>query len=186
MQQTSRGKLVKISYILFIFSAIFLRENRVVHGSHFQAIFGSFSLFIFLSFFKNELQNESRMTQNMIILQNGVHPPILQRWPFLLSFSSHFHVPFFFVISNSAPTPNLLQWLMTTINNNTPSLTPLPPPPPPQLHHHQLSPFPCPLPCQLTSYATNHPKPRSGPTDTNVIWALGNVFLSSCFLLFFN
>ena len=37
------------------------RYIRVVHGSHFRAIFGSFSLFIFLPFFKNELKNETKM-----------------------------------------------------------------------------------------------------------------------------
>ena len=36
-------------------------DTRVVHSSHFWAIFGSFSLFIFLSFFKNGVQNEMKM-----------------------------------------------------------------------------------------------------------------------------
>jgi len=34
---------------------------RVVHSNNFWAIFGSFSVFIFLPFFKNKLQNESKM-----------------------------------------------------------------------------------------------------------------------------
>jgi len=37
-----------------------LHNSRVVHSSHFQAIFSSFLVFIFLPFFKNELQNESK------------------------------------------------------------------------------------------------------------------------------
>jgi len=35
--------------------------NRVVHSSHFLAIFASFSVFIFLPFLKNQIQNKSKM-----------------------------------------------------------------------------------------------------------------------------
>jgi hypothetical protein len=33
-------------------------NNRVVHGSHFRAIFGSFFISFLISFLKNEHQNE--------------------------------------------------------------------------------------------------------------------------------
>jgi len=62
---------------------------KVVHSSHFLAIFTSFSLFIFLPFFKNELKNEH---ENELKMDHT--PPILQKFSFSLSFCLHFHIPF--------------------------------------------------------------------------------------------
>ena len=36
-------------------------QNRVVHSSHFRAIFGSFLISFLISFFKNGLQNEMKI-----------------------------------------------------------------------------------------------------------------------------
>ncbi|KAF8233985.1 hypothetical protein L208DRAFT_860432 [Tricholoma matsutake] len=79
-----------------------LRMNRVVHSSHFRAIFGSFSVFIFLPFFKNELENEIKNSK-MIIFQKSNLPSLLQKWSFSLSFST--------TINGDAPPSRLYQQL---------------------------------------------------------------------------
>ena len=99
--------------------------TRVVHGSHFRAIFGSFSLFIFLSFFKNELQNESRMTRKMIIFAKWSTPPHFAKMVIFAFIVLSFSRSIFVVLSNSAPTPNPLQWPPSTTT-----------PPPSHLYHH--------------------------------------------------
>jgi hypothetical protein len=57
--------------------------NRVVHSSHFQAIFGSFSISFLFSFFKNGVQNEMKMNWKM-----EPFPPFRKNGHFWF----HFHV----------------------------------------------------------------------------------------------
>ena len=66
-----RGKLpVEVLHVnMSALSVPIEQRNRVVHSSHFRAIFGSFSVFIFLPFFKNELENEIKNESKMIIFQ---------------------------------------------------------------------------------------------------------------------
>ena len=150
------------------------------------AIFGSFSLFIFLLFFKNELQNESRMTQKMIIFAKWSTPPHFAKMLIFAFIILSFSHSIFIVLSNSAPMPNPLQWQLFSISVQLPSINddapPSPLPPPPQLHHHWLSPLPCPHPHQLTPSTTAN-QPHQAQT-MQVVWALGNIFF--CQVIFFH
>jgi hypothetical protein len=60
-----------LSIITHIFSkstvSTSLGDIRVVHSSHFQAIFSSFLISFLISFFKNELENDIKNESKMII-----------------------------------------------------------------------------------------------------------------------
>jgi hypothetical protein len=75
--------------------------NRVVHSSHFWAIFGSFSISFFISFFKNGLQNG---TEKWSFLKNRTLPSLVQKCSLSLSFSRFIFV----IISNSTATPVII------------------------------------------------------------------------------
>ena len=48
---------MKMTSLMPVFSWSWIFYDRVVHSSHFRAIFGSFSISFLISFFKNVLQN---------------------------------------------------------------------------------------------------------------------------------
>ena len=52
-------------------------DIRVVHSKHFWAIFSSFFISFSMSFFKNEVQNEARMSWKMLIVTFHFHLPFL-------------------------------------------------------------------------------------------------------------
>jgi len=105
------------------------QSNRVVHSSHFLAIFASFSVFIFLPFFKNQIQSESKMIWKMIIL-----------W---LIFTSHFQTSSF-GLSNSAQcsvlslyhNAHLPPWVIRKVPQPKPSMDQAPNRP--KSHHWKL------------------------------------------------
>jgi hypothetical protein len=126
------------------------RGNRVVHDSHFWAIFNLIFNLIFQEWTsewdKNELKNGS-------FLKNWTLPSLLQKWPFSHSFS----LSIFIILSNSAPTCNPLQWLppsTTTPLPHTSTTTTTPSPP-------AITP---PTPIPTSTNTTNRCKPTtSGP-----------------------
>ena len=89
--------------------------NRVVHSSHFQAIFSTFFISFLISFFKNKPQNEMRMNIKM--------DHFWKIKPFLhfcknYHFHFHFHVPFLSFFQT--PLQHLFFLVTTTINNDAP------------------------------------------------------------------
>jgi hypothetical protein len=71
--------------------AAYIVGNRVVHSSHFWAIFSPFLFSFLISFFKNGLQNEMKMSRKMIIFEKWTPSlafPKMIIFPFI--FQSHF------------------------------------------------------------------------------------------------
>jgi hypothetical protein len=120
-----RGFVAHLSLYVFMCSVnqkqLSLLLHLLVHSSHFWAIFSSFLISFSISFFKNGLQNDLRMNPKMII--------------FAIIFTFHF-CHFFKLRSNAQSFP------VTTINNDTPSLTPL--------YHNSVT------TCHPHSYAPSH------------------------------
>jgi hypothetical protein len=114
-------------------SYLFLLEIRVVHGSHSWAIFGSFLISFLISFFRNGLQNETRMNHKMIIFIFILYIPFLMFFWTLLWCLMH-HI---IVLGDHHHTTTT-----TTIDTATPSL------PHTSLCLYLPPPLPCPLPPQ--------------------------------------
>jgi hypothetical protein len=100
-----------------------LKRIRVVHSSHFRAIFSSFLISFLISFFKNELENdiknESKMDPSWCFCKND-------------HFHSHFHFPFFSFFQT--PLWHLIlcsdhhhQWWCPLPHTSTTITTPSPP-----------------------------------------------------------
>src|SRR6202041_1799523 len=104
---------------------------RVVHSSHFRAIFGSFSISFLFSFFKNGHQNETRMNRKMTIFEKSNHTLASAKMViFTFIFMFHFRLSFKLRYDAHSDQPP---------STATPSFTPLPPQ---QVRHHLPSPLP--------------------------------------------
>ena len=138
---------------------------RVVHSSHFQAIFRSFSVSFFFHFSKMKLQNESKMNRKMIIFEKS-NPSLTfaKMVIFTFIFTSHFSRSF---------------KLRSDTHQQRRPPTSIP-------HtHHLPSLLPRPLLHQLMQPTITN-QPHWAQTTIEVVWALGNVFFSSSFLCFSN
>ena len=156
-------------------------NNKVIHSSHFWLIFN----FIFISFFKNGVQNEMKMNWKMNIFEK-LNPS--------LAFAKMFIFTFTFLITFSAFSNSILTCTlypgptMTTINNialfSTTTTTRRP-------SHWQKrdvalapqAPLLWPLPDlqelewpQMARFGCN--------VSPNNVWALGMLVFFCCFLLF--
>jgi hypothetical protein len=71
-------------------------DNRVIHGSHFYLLFGSFFVSLFRYFFKNECENDSKMEHKITLFEKSCYlPDFVKSLLFQSIFANHFRTLFF-------------------------------------------------------------------------------------------